>query len=74
MTEDSEKIGQGIAPSEEKVHPIRRGAQFRVPLKAAIIGGGKACDDLLTLLSDERLARLKMEILAYFFAVFGHNY
>jgi len=41
---------------------IRRGAQSRVPLKAAIIGGGKACDDLLILLSQERLSRLNMEI------------
>lgn len=41
---------------------IRRGAQFRVPLKAAIIGGGKACDDLLILFSQERLKRLDMEI------------
>jgi PAS domain S-box-containing protein len=41
---------------------IRRGAQSRVPLKAAIIGGGKACDDLLILLSQERLKRLNMEI------------
>ena len=55
MTEDTERSGQGITTSEDKVHPIRRGAQSRVPLKAAIIGGGKACDDLLTLLNDERL-------------------
>ena len=41
---------------------IRRGAQSRVPLKAAIIGGGKACDDLLVLFSQERLKRLDMEI------------
>jgi len=41
---------------------IRRGAQSRVPLKAAIIGGGKACDDLLVLFSQERLNRLDMEI------------
>jgi PAS domain S-box-containing protein len=34
-----------------------------VPLKTAIIGGGKSCADLLALLSDERLAHLKMEIL-----------
>jgi len=42
---------------------IRRGAQSTVYLKAAIIGGGKACDDLLVLLSNERLNRLNMEIL-----------
>ncbi len=41
---------------------IRRSTQSRVKLKAAIIGGGKACDDLLVLLSDERLNRLNMEI------------
>jgi len=41
---------------------IRRGAQSGVPLRAAIIGGGKACDDLLVLLSQERLNRLNMEI------------
>ena len=63
MTEDTEKSGQSIPSSEGKVYPVRRGAQSRVPLKAAIIGGGKACADLLTLLSDERLTRLKMEIL-----------
>jgi PAS domain S-box-containing protein len=43
---------------------IRRGAQSQIALKAAIIGGGNACDDLLVLLSDERLKRLKMEIVA----------
>jgi len=41
---------------------IRRGAQSQVPLKSAIIGGGKACDDLLVLFSQERLSRLNMEI------------
>jgi PAS domain S-box-containing protein len=63
MTEDTEKTNQGIATPEKKETPIRRGTQSRVPLKAAIIGGGKACEDLLILLSDERLIRLKMEIL-----------
>jgi PAS domain S-box-containing protein len=63
MTEDTEKTGNGAAASEKKNPPIRRGSQSRVPLKAAIIGGGKACEDLLLLLSDERLTRLKMEIL-----------
>ncbi len=41
---------------------IRRGSQSHVPLKTAIIGGGKACDDLLMLFSQERLNRLDMEI------------
>lgn len=35
---------------------------MQIALKAAIIGGGDACHDLLVLLSDERLKRLKMEI------------
>ena len=52
-----------MTTSEEKVYPIRRGAQSRLPLKTAIIGGGKSCADLLTLLSDERLTHLKMQIL-----------
>jgi PAS domain S-box-containing protein len=34
-----------------------------VPLKAAIIGGGVACDDLLDILVTERLGLLNMEIL-----------
>ncbi|MBI5582203.1 MAG: PAS domain S-box protein [Deltaproteobacteria bacterium] len=42
---------------------IRRGTQSRVPLKVAIIGGGQACDDLLTLMADDRLGRLNLEIL-----------
>jgi PAS domain S-box-containing protein len=42
---------------------LRRGAQARVPLKAAIIGGGTACDDLLGILVTERLGLLNMEIL-----------
>ncbi|MCU0578845.1 MAG: PAS domain S-box protein [Desulfobacterota bacterium] len=50
------------APADQ-VQPIRRGAQSRLPLKTAIIGGGKSCADLLALLSDERLTHLKMEIL-----------
>jgi len=42
---------------------IRRGTQARVPLKMAIIGGGKACDDLLTLLIEEHISPLNIEIL-----------
>lgn len=41
---------------------IKRGAQSQITLKAAIIGGGNACHNLLMLLSDERLKRLKLEI------------
>ena len=50
------------SPEFDPTHAIRRGKQARVPPKAAIIGGGKACDDLLTFLADGRLARLGMEI------------
>ncbi|HKI48184.1 MAG TPA: PAS domain S-box protein [Desulfobacteria bacterium] len=41
---------------------LKRGAQSRIKLRAAIIGGGNACHDLLKLLSGERLEQLKMEI------------
>ena len=42
---------------------IRRGTQARLPLKMGIIGGGKACDDLLTLLIEEHVSPLNIEIL-----------
>jgi two-component system NtrC family sensor kinase len=42
---------------------IRRGTQAWVSLKMAIIGGGKACDDLLNLLIEEHLSPLNIEIL-----------
>jgi two-component system NtrC family sensor kinase len=43
--------------------PIRRGQQADIPLNAAIVGGGKACYDLLQLLDQDRLSRMKMKIL-----------
>ncbi len=46
--------------------PIRRGTQAGLPFHAAIVGGGKACSDLLHLLDAERLSRLKMKILGVF--------
>ncbi len=45
---------------------IRRGTQAGLPLHAAIVGGGKACSDLLHLLDTERLSRLNMKILGVF--------
>lgn len=45
---------------------IRRGSQAGVPLHAAIVGGGKACADLLHLLDAERLSRLNLKILGVF--------
>jgi PAS domain S-box-containing protein len=41
----------------------RREAQAELPLNAVIVGGGKACYDLLRLLDKERLSRLKLNIL-----------
>jgi signal transduction histidine kinase len=42
---------------------LRRGEQAGAPLKAAIIGGGRACADLLGILSGERLSLLNLDIL-----------
>ncbi|MGM0428133.1 MAG: PAS domain S-box protein [Thermodesulfobacteriota bacterium] len=61
---EEKKIAHNEAADRDEGTPamIRRGAQSGVPLRAAIIGGGKACDDLLVLLSQERLNSLNMEI------------
>jgi len=40
-----------------------RGRQAGTPLNAAIVGGGKACHDLLEILDKDRLSRLNMNIL-----------
>ncbi len=54
----------GISPEDGPAQvQIRRGTQSQVPLRVAIIGGGQACDDLLTLMVDEKLGRLNIEIL-----------
>ena len=45
---------------------LRRGTQAERPLHVAIVGGGKACLDLLHLLDAERLSRLKIKILGVF--------
>jgi len=45
---------------------IRRGEQAQYPLNAAIVGGGKACYDLLRLLDRERLSRLNLNIIGVF--------
>jgi len=42
---------------------LRRGSQASVTLKAGIVGGGKACYDLLKYLLEGRLSYLKLEIL-----------
>ena len=62
MNEDTPKPYGEFEEEVPKGPVIRRGAQSGVPLKAAIIGGGKACDDLLSLLSHDSLSRLNMEV------------
>jgi PAS domain S-box-containing protein len=42
---------------------IIRGRQAEMPLNAAIVGGGKACRNLLEILDSDRLARINMRIL-----------
>jgi PAS domain S-box-containing protein len=42
---------------------VIRGDQADMPLNVAFVGGGKACYDLLQMLDNERLSRLKMKIL-----------
>jgi len=41
---------------------LRRGAQARLPLRAAIIGGGKACENLLAILGQEQPRSLNMAV------------
>lgn len=43
--------------------PFIRGEQDDIPLNVAIVGGGKACHNLLSVLDSDRLARLKLKIL-----------
>ncbi|MCU0596240.1 MAG: hypothetical protein MUC98_12385, partial [Desulfobacterota bacterium] len=45
---------------------IRRGTQAGLPLHVALVGGGKACSDLLHLLDSERLSRLNIRMLGVF--------
>ena len=42
---------------------VVRGNQADLPFNVAFVGGGKACHDLLQMLDNERLLRLKMKIL-----------
>jgi PAS domain S-box-containing protein len=65
-----EDFDQGKSPAGNPSAPeglsgpvVRRGTQASVPLKMAIIGGGKACDDLLTLLIEKHISPLNIEIL-----------
>jgi PAS domain S-box-containing protein len=59
-----DRVSEKKPPSGTKSPPpIRRGQQADIPLNAAIVGGGKACYDLLRLLDQDRLSRMKMKIL-----------
>src|SRR4030043_465057 len=62
--EQARHNAEAHTPSETL--PIRRGTQAGLPLHVAIVGGGKACSDLLHLLDAERLSRLKIKILGVF--------
>jgi PAS domain S-box-containing protein len=52
---ESERISESIQ--------IIRGKQAEMPMNVAIVGGGKACRNLLKILDKDRLSRLKMKIL-----------
>ncbi len=42
---------------------IIRGKQAEIPMNVAIVGGGKACQNLLKILDEERLSRLRLKLL-----------
>ncbi len=62
--EQARQNASADAPNETR--QIRRGTQADLTLHVAVVGGGKACSDLLHLLDAERLSRLKMKILGVF--------
>jgi len=51
------------AQSPSDAFLMRRGKSAETPLNVAIVGGGRGCSDLLRLLDEDRLTRLKMRIL-----------
>lgn len=55
LTSESESL--------DRFSQIIRGRQAKIPLNVAIVGGGRACYNLLQLLDEDRLSRLKMKIL-----------
>lgn len=52
-----------LTSESEGFSQIFRGRQAKIPLNVAIVGGGNACYNLLQLLDENRLSRLKMKIL-----------
>jgi len=63
MDNQQEDSGQRPDRGEAGERIIRRGAQSGVALKAAIVGGGSACENLIMLLGGERKSRLNLDIL-----------
>jgi signal transduction histidine kinase len=64
VTENTRGEGVGdLFRPDDAPPPIRRGTHARIPLQLAIIDGGRACADLLTLLGEERLGLLGLKIL-----------
>jgi PAS domain S-box-containing protein len=57
------KDSRNSSVDQEKGINIVRGDQASVPLNAAIVGGGKACYNLLQILDSDRLSMLNMKIL-----------
>jgi hypothetical protein len=55
LKSESERFNESIQ--------IIRGKQAEIPMNVAIVGGGKACQNLLKILDKDRLSRLKMKIL-----------
>ncbi len=58
-------MGKAFVNTDQAAQPmkIRRGDQANVPLGVAVVGGGRACYDLLRLLDKDRLSSLRMKIL-----------
>lgn len=55
LKSESQRISESIQ--------LIRGRQAEVPMNVAIVGGGKACQNLLKILDKDRLSRLRMKIM-----------
>lgn len=60
---DKANLKEMFTMEEQGQKGLRRGAQAAVKLKAGIVGGGKACRDLLEYLTEGRLSHLGLEII-----------
>ncbi len=54
---------ESFIEGDQAIHPIQRGDQAEKVLNAAIVGGGNACCNLIQLLDEGHLSRLKIRIL-----------